>query len=136
MELGNFEIEYYTNLSAEGLLTFCGFGIAILVFSVQSKLALITRSDHIRRDKLARCGGIYRFIKSIFNWGILYFVSGFAILFSSIFPESDKLLRPFLFNLSFFSATLATFVLTVLYIWLVLKEMLWDWFTAVEYDLI
>lgn len=131
----NFAISYISSISIDNLLIFYGFGIILLIFSSQSKMTLLTQKDHIPESKLARCAGIYRFIKTIFNWGFIYFVSGVSIMIASIFPTSSIIFRPLFYNISFVLALITTLYLTLAYLILVIRELIMTWIYTREYDL-
>jgi hypothetical protein len=135
MNLSNITVDYITKLSTGELLIFYGFGIALLVLSIQIK---VTASKSVREDsdiRLARYAGIYNFVKTVFNWGVFYFISAVLILISSIFSNDSSFFKPLLHNISFILATSITIFFTFAYIILVIKELLLTWLDAREYGL-
>jgi hypothetical protein len=125
---------YISTISMGDLLIFYGIGIALLVFSVEAKLNIISEKSRQSDVRLARNAGFYMFIKTIFNWGFIYFLCGILLLISSTIPLSSKF-RPFLFNISFLLSVTFTLYLTLVYLILVIKELVIEWFIARKYEL-
>lgn len=128
-------INYISSISIDNLLIFIGFGITFLVFSVQSKLAYVTRREFYTKHGMLRSQGLFKFIKTLFNWGIFYFISGIILLWCSVITETSTLLRPILYNLAFIMVFNITMYFTLAYIALVLFEMVKTLIIASKYHI-
>ena len=124
-----------SNISEGDLLIFYGLGVALLVFSIQIKITSISEGGKVIDYKIARHAGVYRFIKTVFNWGVIYFICGIFALISSVFPKENTMYRPIFYNISFITALVFTIFLTIAYSYLVLWELFLDWRIARKYGL-
>ena len=130
-----YKIPYITTLSSDNLLIFYGIGTTLLVLAIQFKITIMVKKKHNSEIKLARYRGLYKFIKTVFNWGIFYFLSAVFIFISSLFPKADVFWRPIFFNMSFVFASFATLFITLAYFVLVVKDLIYSMITAAMYEL-
>jgi hypothetical protein len=129
-------VKYMSDLESGRLLIFLGFGITLLIFSLSSKMSIsINNSNNKEYNRLQRYADVYRFIKTIFNWGILYFIAAIFILLSTLVSFSENFFRPILYNIGFFITLIWTIFLTLVYIRLVLFGLLQDMILGNRYNL-
>ena len=83
---------------------------------------------------IQRYADIYRFVKTIYNWGICYFIAAICILFSSQKFENENL-KPILFNIGFFLTLFWTIFLTLVYIKEVIINLIKDMIIAHSHNL-
>ena len=129
------KLAYISTISIDNLLIFYAIGVALLVFAIQAKISLASRRDRNSQLLLARHAGIYRFIKTAFNWGVFYLISALLSLFSSMVPINSNFLRPLLYNISFILSLIVTLYLILSYFILVIIELLSNWMIARRFDL-
>jgi hypothetical protein len=117
------------------LLIFLGFGIALLVFSLNSKLSITIDNGNSKNNAIQRYADVYRFIKTVFNWGILYFIASVFLLLSTVVYFSNDFWRPLFYNIGFIITVTCTTFLTTAYIKLVVFGLLQDMILASRYNL-
>jgi len=120
--------EYY-------LLIFLGFGLAIFIFSLQSKLNISLQENGLSSINLNSYGNVYQFIKTISSWGSFYFISTILIFISSIYPVNETFFRPILYNFAFFIILIVTCYIFLVYTKLVIIELIKSLLKAREYGL-
>jgi hypothetical protein len=122
------DIQLLSNLDSGRLLIFLGFGITLLTFSIKSKVSLSTPSNNgndKQNNVIQRYADIYRFVKTIYNWGLCYFVAAIFILFSTQKYDNANI-NIILFNLGYFITLYLTIFLTLVYASQVLLNLLSD----------
>ena len=61
-------VDYISDIESGRLLIFIGFGISLLIFSINSKFVIANSTDDNGNNRIKRYVNAYRFIKIIFNY--------------------------------------------------------------------
>jgi hypothetical protein len=128
-------VNYVSTIPEYYLLIFLGFGLAIFIFSLQSKLNISLQENGLSSINLNSYGNVYQFIKTISSWGSFYFISTILIFISSIYPVNETFFRPILYNFAFFIILIVTCYIFLVYTKLVIIELIKSLLKAREYGL-